>query len=344
MKKPLVTLLKFGISFCILAWLFYQTWQADQFDVLWSGQKNHAWLALALITGIGVALVSYFRWYLLCRALDLPIRYYDAVRLGFLGSLLNLLSIGVLGGDAVKAVFLARQVPGRAPEAVASVIFDRAIGLLAMFSFAGLAWLTTDFPAGTRKHETEHAAMNLVCQFALIMAVLGFIGLGVLFLTPRFTRTGLYRRLASLPRAGTLFKRMTGVALVYRTRFGSVIVAFLLSLLANVMFATTFFGIAAGISDTHPSYRQHLVISPIAMVANAVPLPGGLGGMEAAVSYLYRAFSSTEVPSEHGFVVALGFRLILLITAAIGFLFYLGSKGEIRELSKNKIPIPASGG
>ncbi len=337
MKKLLVTLLKYGISFCILAWLFYQTWKADQFDVLWSGQKNYAWLALSLATGIGVCLVAFFRWYLLCRALELPIRYYDAVRLGFLGNLLNLMSIGVLGGDTIKAVFLARQVPGRAPEAVASVIFDRAIGLLAMFTFAGVAWLLTDFPQGQQIHDAEHTAMNFVCQFALVMAVIGFIGLGVLFLTPRFTKTGLYRRLGTLPRVGGLFKRLTGVVLVYRNRFGSVIVAFWLSILINIMFATTFFGIAAGISDVHPTFRQHLVISPISMVANAVPLPGGLGGMEAAVSYLYRAFSSTEMPSEHGFVVALGFRIILLIAAAIGLVFYLSSKGEIRALSEKEM-------
>lgn len=338
MNKWAVRLLKYGISFCILGWLFYQAWQANQFQVLWSGPKNWFWLATALAVGLAVCLVSFFRWYLLCRALALPITYFDAVRLGFLGTLLNLLSIGVLGGDTVKAVFLVRQVPGRAAEAIASVVFDRAIGLLAMFSFAGVAWLLTDIPPGDPTHLAEYHAMNMVCQFALGMSVAGFVSLAVLLLTPRFTKTRLYKRLSRFPRIGNGFKRLTGIVLVYRTQFRTVVAAFALSILVNVMFATTFFSIAAGISETHPSFRQHLVISPIAMVANAAPLPGGLGGMEAAVNYMYRAFSSSRLPTEHGFVVALGFRLILLLTAAIGFVFYLSSKSEIRELSRTPLP------
>ena len=111
-----------------------------------------------------------------------------------------------------------------------------------------------------------------------------------------------------------------------------------LSLLINVFFAATFFSIAAGISDQHPTFAQHLVIAPIAMVANAVPLPGGLGGMEFAVNFLYQALSSNELPSEHGFVVALGFRIILLMTAGIGLIYYFSSKRELRELSQQSIP------
>ncbi|MGI9516422.1 MAG: lysylphosphatidylglycerol synthase transmembrane domain-containing protein [Pirellulaceae bacterium] len=342
MKKVLVTLAKYGISILILYWLFQQAKQADQFDVLWSSEKRYGWLIFAVFTGVGTALVSFYRWYLLVRALGLEFSYYDAVRLGFLGNLLNLMSIGVLGGDAIKAVFLARQMPGRAPEAVASVIFDRAIGLLAMFSFASVAYLITDFSRTDLLHATENAALHWVCRFTILFTIIGFIGLSVLFLMPRFRESAIYKRLGNLPRVGRLFKRLVNVALTYRSRFGSVVAAFLLSIVVNLGFATTFFSIASGLSDQHPTYAQHLVISPIAMVANAVPLPGGLGGMEAAVNYLYRAFSSAEIPTEHGFVVALGFRMILFITAGIGLVFYITSKREIRELSETDMTLAST--
>ncbi len=339
MNKYLITIAKYGISFLILAWLYNQTKQADQFDVLWNSEKRYGWLVFALGVGVSTAIVSFYRWYLLVRALDLEFSFFDAVRLGFLGNLLNLMSVGVLGGDALKSVFLARQIPGRAPEAVASVIFDRAIGLLAMFSFASVAYLLTDFSGLDLKHAAENKALHWVCLVTIALSLIGYAGLGVLFFTPRFHKTKLYKRIAKLPKVGGLFKRLVQVALAYRNRFGSVVAAFLLSILVNIGFATSFFSIARGISDTHPSAAQHLVISPIAMVANAVPLPGGLGGMEAAVNYLYRAFSSTEIPSEHGFVVALGFRFILLFVAAIGLVYYLSSKREIKELSQSELKV-----
>jgi uncharacterized membrane protein YbhN (UPF0104 family) len=338
-KRRLITIVKWSISFLILAWLYHQTKQADQFDVLWSAEKNYGWLVFALLAGLATALISFYRWYLLVRALDLEFSFYDAVRLGFLGNLLNLMSVGVLGGDALKSVFLARQLPGRAPEAVASVIFDRAVGLLAMFTFAAVAWLMTDFSGLDLRHEAENQALQWAGRVTVVMSLLGFAGLAVLFLTPRFHKTALFKRLARLPRVGSLFKRLVNVALAYRYRFGAVVAAFFLSILVNIGFALAFYGVACGISDTHPTLGQHLVISPIAMVANAVPLPGGLGGMEAAVSYLYRAFSSDQVPTEHGFVVALGFRFILLFTAGIGLFYYLSSKREIRELSETELPL-----
>ena len=306
--------------------------------MLWLGEKNYFWLGLALFCGISVCIVAYVRWYLLGRALDLKFTVLDAIRLGFLGNLLNLMSIGVLGGDTVKAVFLARQEPGRSAEAVASVIFDRAIGLLTMFAFAGTAWWFTDFSSSNAVNAAENKAMNFVCQFSLVMALIGLTGLGVLFLTPRFTKTGLYKRLSRLPKIGGLFKKMVGVGLVYRHRFPAVIQALALSVVINLLFATTYYGIAAGLTGSHPTFRQHLVISPIAMVANAIPLPGGLGGMEAAVTYFYRAFSSASMPGTNGFIVAIGFRLVLLVTASIGLVIYLSRKSEIRELQNAKVP------
>ena len=70
MKKYLIPLLKYGISFLILYVLYRQT-QDDQFTELYESQKKYGWLAFALCVGIGTALVSFYRWYLLVRALEL---------------------------------------------------------------------------------------------------------------------------------------------------------------------------------------------------------------------------------------------------------------------------------
>ena len=63
---------------------------------------------------------------------------------------------------------------------------------------------------------------------------------------------------------------------------------------------------------------------------SAAPLPGGLGGMELALDLLYKAFSQVTLPSEHGFVVAIGYRLVWLAVAAIGLGFYLVKKPDMR--------------
>ena len=63
------------------------------------------------------------------------------------------------------------------------------------------------------------------------------------------------------------------------------------------------------------------------MVSNAVPLPGGIGGMEWAMSFLYKAFGSTS-----GVIVAFGFRLALLLVTVIGAGFWFVNKSKVTEI------------
>ena len=59
-------------------------------------------------------LLTFIRWYYLVRALDLPFTLREALRLGFLGYLFNLMPMGIVGGDLLKAVMLGPAAPGRA--------------------------------------------------------------------------------------------------------------------------------------------------------------------------------------------------------------------------------------
>src|SRR5262249_30701297 len=51
------------------------------------------------VTAVGITL---FRWYLLVRALDLPLTIRDALRYGFIGIFFNTFLPGAVGGDIIK--------------------------------------------------------------------------------------------------------------------------------------------------------------------------------------------------------------------------------------------------
>ena len=63
-------------------------------------RPSHGW-ALAAAVGLSLAgvTITIVRWHWLIRALGLPFRLRDALRLGFLGYLLNFVSFGSVGGD-----------------------------------------------------------------------------------------------------------------------------------------------------------------------------------------------------------------------------------------------------
>ena len=95
-------------------------------------------------------IVTIVRWHFLVRAVDLPLRMRDTLRLGFLGYLYNFVLPGGVGGDFVKGGFLAREQPGRRTEAVLTVLVDRIVGSV---------WTV---PAGDRR---DFYTGNVACRF-----------------------------------------------------------------------------------------------------------------------------------------------------------------------------------
>ena len=304
--------------------------------------KNWGWITFGIVAGLTACLFGFIRWFVLARALDVPISFLDAVRLGFLGHLFNLMSVGVLGGDALKSVFVAKQAGNKKTEAVLSVFADRVIGLTTMFTVAAVAFWCVDFSRLDATNPAELSAIQFVCKVVTVVSAIAIISFVVFFSIPNLALWTMFRRLEDLRFVGGLIKKALGVISAYRQKPSTILTAFGLSLGINLMFASAIFGVAAGLGPAHPTYSQHFVIAPIAMVANAVPLPGGLGGLEFALDYLYRAFSVAQLPTEHGFVVALGFRLILLSVAMIGVFVYLSRRKEIDSLSKD-VGAPESG-
>lgn len=156
----------------------------------------------------------------------------------------------------------------------------------------------------------------------------------LLFAMPNLNKSWLFRMLHSIPKIGGIFKRGVAAVLVYRTRPIELLIAVFLSVTVHLGLTACIYMIASGLSETHPSLIQHLVIVPIAMVANAVPLPGGLGGMEAALEFLYNNIGSSTTNKGFGFIVSLAYRLITIVIAAIGVVIYLSHKRQIKELMK----------
>ena len=117
----------------------YLLWQGrEDIAEAWGQPKRWDRLVLAQIVALTATVVGFLRWHILVRAFDIPFKVREALHLGFLGYLLNFVSFGSVGGDLFKAILVAKDRPEKRPEAVASVLLDRAIGLLGLVL---LAWV-----------------------------------------------------------------------------------------------------------------------------------------------------------------------------------------------------------
>src|ERR1700730_17414078 len=89
-----VRVLQWGVVLAILAYLFSDIYRNDSFAKFWDGPKRWDLLAAALGLTLAGVTITIVRWHWLIRALGLPFRLRDALRLGFLGYLLNFVSFG----------------------------------------------------------------------------------------------------------------------------------------------------------------------------------------------------------------------------------------------------------
>lgn len=326
-KRHLITAVKFALSIGILAYLFNTARQDDQFDGFLTSQKQWGWIAMGLLSCFGAHLISFLRWRVMVRALGLPFTRFDAIRIGFISSFFSLFAFGVLGGDTLRAFYVTRQIRDRVPEAICSVIADRVIGLLTMFSVASLAFLFLDTATIGSEHPAKLATLNYACVVVLTFTLVGIAGVITVFLAPQIVKSGWYRRLYTIPRIGSIVSRLTEVVLVYRSKPWAVLQCLIMSIGVNLCFVMSIYSIAAGMTQSYPSLADHFLIEPISMVANAAPLPGGLGGMELALKFLYEAFSFNT-----GVIVGFSFRFALLCISALGAVFWFLNRSKVAEL------------
>ena len=280
-------------------------------------------LACGAALVLATVCVTISRWYLLVRALDLKFRVADAFRLGFLGFLLNFVGGGSVGGDLFKAFFIAKEQPGRRAEAVATVAMDRVVGLFALLLVTSAAILVTGVTDADWK-------VRAICEFTLGVTAVA-IAFVVLMLVPRFRRGRMVHAITRLPKIGPTLERLIAAVGVYREKRLVLASTLGMSVFVHVSLPVAIYLAAVAIFDQPPTLPEHLILVPLAMCAGALPLtPAGLGTFELAVSELYKLLPAQA--HEDGIIVALVYRLMTILVAVVGAVYYWSSRREVSEI------------
>ena len=322
-QKTLLAVAKVSVAVVILGFLFQRIQSEDGFERLLSEPKD--WFSLVLAQGLVVVAfsLSFVRWFLLVRGLGLEFRLGDAFRLGSLGFMLNQVSPGSLGGDLLKAVFIAREQPGKRTEAVATVLFDRVIGFYAMLLIAslGLALAGETLDSGKLLH-----SLQMTVWPTTLAGTAGF----AFVLSPLATGNRVRALADKLPVVGHTVTRLIEAADVYRSRRGYLFAALGLALVTHFLLISAFWSVSRALPVRGPTFVQNASLVPIGLVAGAVlPTPGGLGGLEGAIEFLYTSIGANK---GDGTIVALSYRAMTYLFAAIGAFYYFSSRKKVDDL------------
>ena len=314
----------------------------------WSGLKDLNFremqfqnLVLATILYIGIILSQYVRWWMLVRALGLPFRLRDAFRLGMVGTFYNTFLPGSIGGDFVKAYFIAKDSPQRKAAAVATVVADRMLGLFGLLLFGaavgGGFWLGGDAAINNPEKGYPLRVIIVVCA---VLAATGAAMYAVVALLSDRRRQRFAERLAQVKRFGPTLSELWFTAVQYGKRPLTVLQGIALSAVAHTLMMLSF-DCAAHLfpprdSNLIATLPEHFVILPIGYIFQAlVPLPGGLGFAELSFGGLYELIGRG---AAEGVVARLSLRLIEWGLGLVCYIAYLRMKAELPKESAPSSP------
>jgi len=326
LRHTLVVLAKISLATALLAYLLVQVQQQAGFARLVQEPKNWFLLTLGLACTMVAISLTFVRWHLLLTALGLNFRLVESMRLGALGFALNFVSLGSIGGDLFKAIFAAKDSPGRRTEAVSTVVLDRLLGMMMMLALASAASFLVDWTAAPM-------GIRVLVQTIRLTAVAMIAGVTLVLLVPALSGPRIRSLLNRVPVAGKLASRLIGIVSDYRDEKRFVLGACGISIFSNTFFILSFYFVAQGLPVQAPSLAEHFVIVPTANLAGAIPAtPSGLGTMELAVDKLYQTVPThVRIPAGDGTLVALGQRATMILVAGMCLVFYVIQRGDLRK-------------
>ncbi len=281
-------------------------------------------LIAAFVIGFSAIVLTFVRWYVLVRAQDLPFTIPDAIRLGFIGFFFNSVMPGSVGGDIIKAAFLAREKKDRKTIAVSTVIMDRAIALWALVWFVAISGAI--FWATGQLQGTGAERSLLIVKLAGLIVAVSFTAWLLLGLLPSWRAERFAVRLSGVPKLGHSLGEFWRAVWMYRCRQASIAVTMLISWVGHIGFVLFFYCSVRVLWDPNdpaqriPSLAQHFLIVPIGLVIQAAPLfPGGAGIGELGFGVLYKWLGASVASGVLGSLVK---RIMEWSISIIGYFVY----------------------
>jgi len=324
MKKTVITVLKFAVSFGILAYIANKVGAAT----LWSTIRDThiSYFIIAVLSYFVVQGLSAYRWYLLLKPLGLKIGFPRILALYFLGMYFNLFLPTAIGGDAVRVYYLHKEAK-RLSHATASVFLDRDLGMGALLL---IATLVAAF-AGTSINGVALAPIFVLISIAFIAANLA------IFYRPTYN---LLHRLMSKTKMESVDHKVESLfssVNAYRGQSKLMLAAFVISMIIQIGGVGSNMLIADAIGmQTKNGWIDFLVFIPAISLISMNPLSvAGTGWRE----YSYKIFFASVALAEANVAVAQAATLGLLWLAVMIITSLPGGIIYILKNSASKAPI-----
>ena len=272
-----------------------------------------------LLMGV-ILLLGIIRWHMILQVHGLNVPLRRTAQISIIGHFFNSFLLGSVGGDVLKAYYVARETHHKKTEAVVTVVVDRTIGLFSMLILACAMMLPARDYLAVMNQKLQPViwlvlAMTAGCAVFIFLSFWGGVSKGV----PQ-ARDWLRR----LPKGEMLERSIEAFRHFGRDKlfFFRVLP---ISMLANVVCIAHFMTLIWGFHLDAPILALAAIV-PIVTCISTLPItPSGLGVREN----LYVWFLATPgigIPYAEALLISLVGFGTSLFWSAVGGVFYVSVK------------------
>lgn len=275
-----------------------------------------------------------FRWWLFMRSSNIQISLWSAIKLTFLGLYFNNFLPGSIGGDLVRAWYVAKHTDRRM-AAVISVFVDRLLALLGtiLMALTGvmLAGQEGLFVASDKKKDylrliAEHKNLIFMVLAVGVVLIVSIAAVPAI----RIRLKALYEKILHHAKSAFVHLLEAGMLFVKKPLLGpgALMLTFLLQ--GIVILSMWFLGMEMGIPTPMEGY---FVFLPVMWVVGSVPISiAGIGIMEGGLIVLFTQFGGASL--EAATALALCQRAVWIIASLPGLGVHLSGKHLPSEIGE----------
>ncbi len=324
LKSLLWFLLRILLAVGIIGWLVWKNYDklseaVHKISPLWL-------LAAVVLYGIHMC-AGAWRWQILLKVQKIHLSFLEALSLTMQGIFFSLvIPGGAIGGDVAKAGFIAaRTQKGEKLKGVFTILIDRVIGMIALFSLAAVVGvLSLKFLRGLSGY------MEIIFYALIAGCFLGLLSAAALFLHRTLEKISIVNWLLSHGNRlskGALHNLMDAMD-EFKSSYRAIFLCLAISvLLVHLLIAFVIYLIGHGTGADSLTYPFSILASTMSNTVGALPItPSGVGTRDYVMMKLLEANGITEQAT-----------LIPLIFTAI-FLSYSLLGGVIFAFSRKNKP------
>jgi len=322
LKDQIISFLKLALAASIVYYMI-ATGTLNLHDIAQLTQKKLLIFKVIVMILAGYSLLT-IRWYMLLTCQGVAASFSAVTRITCIGLFFNSFMLGSVGGDLIKAFYIAKENTGYRTRAIMSILVDRIIGLETLLI---VAFMTLLF---NYKFIITIPPLRALLPAIGVCIVSSFVAAAAVFskrIKNFFIVIGLNTILAFLPKKDVLINSYNALH-SYSSKKEKLFQALLISLLTNMIMLYVFYMIGREIGETVIPFLGYCSIVPAGVITLSIPIaPAGIGIGQAAFYNLFKWYGAQS--GTFGATIITVFQLIQLMVNVSFVFVYLSNKRAI---------------